>query len=174
MRDEARGAYAAMLRTRYGERVRQYRSSLGERICVERMHENQPLGTHFYVCGPEQMAESFLSAALAMGWPEQNLHVERFAAPPVGLAFRVRLDRSGVEVDVGEHESMLDAIERAGVQAPFLCRGGACGACETRVIACTGDISHNDHYLGPEDRIAGKKIMICVSRLKGGELVLDL
>jgi len=174
MRDEARGVYAAMLRERYGDRIRLYRSVAQERISIDRILESQPLGTHFYVCGPEQMTDPFLDDARALGWPEQNLHVERFTAPPSGERFRARLAKSGIEVEVGEHESLLDAIERAGVQAPFLCRGGVCGACEARVLGCTGKLSHNDHYLGQEDRESGGKIMICVSRLKGPELVLDL
>ena len=53
-------------------------------------------------------------------------------------------------------------------------RGGACGQCETNVISCDGTLEHNDHFLEPEDKASGRKIMICVSRLKGQEIVLDL
>jgi hypothetical protein len=45
---------------------------------------------------------------------------------------------------------------------------------ETNVISCDGTLEHNDHYLEPEDKASGRKIMICVSRLKGQEIVLDL
>ena len=41
-------------------------------------------------------------------------------------------------IRVTEHQSMLDAIEAAGVEAPYMCRGGACGECETEVLACEG------------------------------------
>ena len=46
--------------------------------------------------------------------------------------------------------------------------------CETNVIAADGALEHNDHYLEPEDKASGKKIMICVSRIKGREIELDL
>jgi hypothetical protein len=42
------------------------------------------------------------------------------------------------------------------------------------VLGCDGAIEHNDHYLEPEDKASGKKIMICVSRIKGREISLDL
>ncbi len=73
-----------------------------------------------------------------------------------------------------EHQSLLEAIEAAGVDAPFLCRGGSCGQCETAVLGCDGVLIHNDHYLSAEERQARAKIMICVSRAESGHLVLDL
>jgi ferredoxin len=86
----------------------------------------------------------------------------------------VRLARSGLEIRVGEHESMLEAIEAAGVEPDYLCRGGVCGQCETAIVACDGVVEHNDHYLSEDERSAGKKVMICMSRFRGRELVLDL
>jgi ferredoxin len=41
---------------------------------------------------------------------------------------------------VGEHQSILEAIEEAGVDAPYMCRGGACGQCETGVVSCDGSL----------------------------------
>jgi len=76
-------------------------------------------------------------------------------------------------IEVGEHESLLEAIERAGVDAPYLCRGGACGQCETNVLEKDGKIIHRDHWLEPEEHASGEKIMPCVSRFEGKTLVLD-
>jgi ferredoxin-NADP reductase len=174
MRDAACGAHAERLRAVFGERMRLYRSSAQERIPVASLLERRPLGTHVYVCGPGRMIEAVLGCARAAGWPGENVHVERFLAPPGGAPFRVRLARSGITVEVGEHQSILEAIEAAGVEPPNLCRGGACGQCETTVVSCDGALLHNDHYLGRRDRESGRRIMICVSRLRGRELVVDL
>jgi ferredoxin-NADP reductase len=174
MRDAARGAYAERLKAAFGERVQLYRNSEDERIPVASLLERQPLGTHLYVCGPERMIEAVLDGARAAGWPNENVHAERFVGPPGGAPFLVRLARAGITVQVGEHQSVLEAIEAAGVEPPYLCRGGACGQCETTVVSCDGSLLHNDHYLSPRDRESGIKIMICVSRLRGRELVVDL
>jgi ferredoxin len=72
-------------------------------------------------------------AAAAGRLAASHVHCEHFgSALSGGEAFRAFLARSGIEVEVGEDESLLDAIERAGVAAPCLCRGGACGVCATR------------------------------------------
>ena len=98
---------------------------------------------------------------------------ERTGAALVGgEAFRAFLAKSGIEVQVGEDESLLDAIERAGVAAPCLCRGGACGVCAAPLLE--GEAEHRDHFLSPAERESGRLIMPCVSRAKGGRLVLDL
>ena len=72
---------------------------------------------------------------------------------------------------VGAHQSLLEALEQAGIAAPWLCRGGACGQCETDVIACDGTIDHHDHWLEPQER--ARKIMPCVSRFRGTLLTID-
>jgi ferredoxin len=120
------------------------------------------------------MIDGVLKAGIEAGWPEQNLHSERFLSSQPGKPFTVELVRSGKSVHVGHHESMLEAIETAGVDAPFLCRGGACGQCETAVVACEGKLLHQDIYLTDEEKAAGGKVMICVSRFEGKTLHLDL
>ena len=96
-----------------------------------------------------------------------------FAAPPVGHPFDVCLARTGLAVHVPSERSLLEALEAVGVEAPSLCRGGVCGECETGVLELEGELLHNDHWLSPEDRAAGRKIMPCVSRARCTRLVLD-
>jgi dimethylamine monooxygenase subunit B len=98
---------------------------------------------------------------------------EEFLAPGTGLPFEVQLAASGLKVTVGTTQSLLEAIEAAGVDAPYLCRGGACGQCETNVHQCDGTILHRDHWLTPEEQALNTKIMPCVSRFEGRTLVID-
>lgn len=175
IRTHDRGAYCKELLARYGpHRVKIYCDAEGAMMPLARLLESQPLGTHLYVCGPSGMIDGVLKAGFEAGWPEQNLHSERFLAPLPGKPFTIDLVRSGKSVHVGHHDSMLEAIEAAGVDAPFLCRGGACGQCETAVTACDGKLLHNDVYLTDEEKAAGRKVMICVSRFEGKTLHLDL
>lgn len=174
VRSLSRGAYCQKLFERYGDRVNIYRSDYGNRLALDSLLVNQPLGTHLYVCGPEAMIDWVLDTARAQGWPAENLHSEQFGAPPVGQAFTVKLARSNREIHVGPQQSILEALEEHGVDAPFLCRGGACGQCETRVLAHDGELQHNDHYLTDDERRRGEKIMICMSRITGSNLTLDL
>ena len=174
LRSETLGAFAAELPARFGQRVRLYASERQERLHIHDIIRHQPIGTHLYVCGPERLIDMVLGDAAAAGWPSSSLHAERFLAPAGGEPFTVRLARAGVTAEVGEDETLLEAIERSGVDAPYSCRGGVCGECELGVVSAEGTLDHRDHYLSPEAKAEGGKIMPCVSRLKGRELVLDL
>jgi dimethylamine monooxygenase subunit B len=133
----------------------------------------QPLGTHLYVCGPEGLMDMALAAARSHGWPGSKLHSESFGAPHAGGApFVAILKRSGLEIHVAEDQTLLEAIEAAGLEPPCLCRGGACGQCQTEVVE--GEPEHRDHYLDAAEHADNRSIMICVSRAKGDRIVLDL
>ncbi|WP_295559728.1 PDR/VanB family oxidoreductase [uncultured Hyphomicrobium sp.] len=174
VRSLGEGAYCRLLQTHYGSRIHVYAQDNGELVPLERVLGSQPLGAHVYVCGPKPMIDWALRTATLAGWPDENIHSEQFAAPPAGKPFAVKLARSEREITVGGHQSILEALEQEGIDAPFLCRGGACGQCETGVSACDGYIEHNDHYLTDAEKASGKKIMICMSRISGDSITLDL
>ncbi|WGD28855.1 PDR/VanB family oxidoreductase [Ancylobacter sp. WKF20] len=133
----------------------------------------QPLGTHLYTCGPESLMGAVLGQAQALGWPKVRLHSESFGgAVAGGEPFIAVLKRSGIEVAVDAETGLLDAIEAAGVEAPCLCRGGACGQCLIEVA--DGVPEHRDHFLDAEERASNRFIMTCVSRSRTPRLVLDL
>jgi ferredoxin-NADP reductase len=173
VRNDAVASYADVLRQRHGKRVHVYRDDNGEKLDLPRLLSEQPLGTHLYVCGPSGMIDWVRKTAAQAGWPAETVHFEHFAAPQPGKPFDVTLTVSGIGIRVGEHESLLEAIEAAGLDPPYLCRGGVCGQCETNVISYDGKFLHNDHWLSEEDRRSGCKIMPCVSRFEGKSLVLE-
>lgn len=132
----------------------------------------QPLGTHLYVCGPHSLMEAVTATAAALGWPKGKVHKESFGGDVSGLPFRAVLAKSGLEVEVGANQTLLEAVEAAGIAAPCLCRGGACGECVTPVIE--GEVEHRDDFLSDQEKAAGTLIMTCVSRARGPRLVIDL
>lgn len=146
-------------------------SAEGSRLDLEALLSCQPIGTHLYVCASDKMISTVLNSAEALGWPHDALHSEEFLAPAPGEPFEVFCARSHKTLTVGAHQSLLEALEQAGIAAPWLCRGGACGQCETDVIACDGTIDHHDHWLEPQER--ARKIMPCVSRFRGTLLTID-
>ncbi|WP_371169011.1 PDR/VanB family oxidoreductase [Aliiroseovarius sp. 2305UL8-7] len=172
-RSQELGAYVDILSYKYPNQVHIYYDDQNQAIDLEHLLAGQPLGTHTYVCGPKGMIDWVHATASAAGWPDNNVHSEEFLAPQPGKPFEVRLCKSDKTIMVGENESLLEAMEREGVQAPFLCRGGACGQCETDVVEADGEFIHRDHWLDEDEHSSGKKIMPCVSRFVGKSLVLD-
>lgn len=136
----------------------------------------QPVGTHFYCCGPGPMIEAFESTCASLG--HEHVHVERFAAapPPAAAAsasaYELRLRRSGRTLRVDPATPLLDTVLAAGIDVPFSCREGICGACETPVLA--GTVAHRDNVLSVAEQRANCSMMLCVSHANCEVLELDL
>lgn len=172
-RTPARMAFCEDLRAIAGPRLATWIGSAGGRLDLSAAIGDWRPGRQIYVCGPLGMIEATRSAARARGWPSAALHAEAFgAAPATGRGFTVELARSGKTVTVAPGQSILDRLFAVGVMPSFDCRRGACGACLTRVVA--GQPDHHDTCLTAEERAAGEFMTVCVSRSKGGHLVLDL
>jgi dimethylamine monooxygenase subunit B len=172
-RSKPLGTYMNRLAEHHRDRAHFYFDDQKQVVDLQRILSMQPIGTHLYVCGPKGMINWVLGSAQKMGWPTKALHSEEFLAPGTGTSFDVTLAASKKSITVGTSQSLLEAMEAAGVDAPYMCRGGACGQCETNVIACDGTLLHRDHWLTPEEHAAGQKIMPCVSRFEGKNLTID-
>ncbi|ABB06119.1 PDR/VanB family oxidoreductase [Burkholderia lata] len=131
-------------------------------------------GTHLYVCGPTGLIEATLAVARRLGWRDDALHSERFAAAvPSGsdAPFEVRLATSGRVLNVPAGASILDTLIEAGLDPLYDCRRGDCGVCTVRLL--DGEPDHRDICLTDEEH-AGGSFCPCVSRAKSAGLVLDL
>lgn len=132
--------------------------------------------TLVYCCGPEPLLAAVESACAS--WPRGALQVERFKPRERGsrtegaAPYTIVLARSGVEVEAPAGQSVLEAMETAGLPADNSCRQGICGTCETKVIAGAPD--HRDSLLSDTERAENATMMICVGRSLSSRLVLDL
>jgi len=146
----------------------------GAPLDLARVAREAPTGAHAYCCGPAPMISAFETAFSF--WPASMRHVEHFSAPSIvwqeGGAFSVLLARTQRKLEVPADRSILSVVREAGIDATASCEQGICGACETRVLG--GQPEHRDMLLSAEERAAGKSMMICCSRSKSAELVLDL
>ncbi len=86
--------------------------------------------------------------------------------------FSVWLQRRGRRVPIPPGETILDCLLALNLDLAYSCQQGVCGTCETRVLAGTPD--HQDMVLSEAEQAAGDRIMICCSRAKTAQLVLDL
>jgi ferredoxin len=129
-------------------------------------------GALVYACGPERMLTALGDLVPAA---DDRLRVEYFTAPQIeyepGGPFRIRLDRTGLELDVSAEESVLDVMRAAGVEVLSDCEEGICGSCETHVVE--GEVDHRDFVLTAQEKAAGDCLMVCVSRAACPLLVLD-
>jgi ferredoxin-NADP reductase len=159
-------AYIEELQQRLGSRLHTYSC----RPDLSSILRGRPLGSHLYTCGPQPLLDAVRQQAKALGWPQSRVHWEAFSAAQPGQPFDLELVRSGRHLRVGAEQSLLEALESAGLQVPNLCRGGVCGQCMTRHVH--GEIEHRDHFLSPAEQ--AEFLMPCVSRGCSPCVSLDL
>ncbi len=130
-----------------------------------------PSGAHIYCCGPQGLMEAVKD--MSGHWPSGTVHFESFGVDArleaSNQPFQVRL-ASGAVFEVGAHESILEALRERGIRVSSSCESGTCGSC--RVGLLEGEAEHRDMVLSEEEQCAN--IMVCVSRAKTPELLLDL
>ncbi|MEV0897204.1 PDR/VanB family oxidoreductase [Actinoplanes sp. NPDC049802] len=158
------------LTSSYGDQVFLYPEDTHGLMDLDALLDGSAPDTLVYCCGPESLLR-------AVEQRRHPVHLERFtpeerAQPVPDRAFDVDLERSGLTVTVPADRSVLDVLERAGVEVLSSCREGTCGTCETAVL--DGVVDHRDSLLSEDERAAHDTMFICVSRAVGDRLVLDL
>ncbi|MBL8521311.1 MAG: 2Fe-2S iron-sulfur cluster binding domain-containing protein [Betaproteobacteria bacterium] len=145
-----------------------------QRLDIAAIVAGAPANAVFYVCGPGRLVDAVLHEASKRGFSSDRVRVERFASTPSDedRPLTVKLARSGLTLRVTAQESVLDAIEKAGIDAPSSCRNGQCGSCAVKVLA--GQPEHRDVALKDRERDQAGLMCICVSRARTYALTLDL
>jgi vanillate O-demethylase ferredoxin subunit len=137
--------------------------------------DTAPQDSHVYVCGPAGMIDAVKRSALSKGIPPQRIHYELFKpeTPASGdKPFEVELRSTGQVIQVGADQSIIKALELAGLDVLYDCQRGDCGICQCGVISGIPD--HRDVILSDQEKASNKVMQICVSRAKSERLVLDL
>ncbi|MDZ5456848.1 PDR/VanB family oxidoreductase [Azohydromonas lata] len=129
-------------------------------------------GAHIYCCGPRGLMDAVRD--MAGHWPSKNVHFESFneggGMHPDDKPFTVTVAKTGQHFEVPVGKTILSVLRDHGCTVPSSCESGTCGTCRTKLVS--GEADHRDMVLMPEEMES--QIMICVSRAKGGELVIDL
>jgi CDP-4-dehydro-6-deoxyglucose reductase len=87
------------------------------------------------------------------------------------MAFYITIANNGRRFDAQDGESILSAALRQGVNLPYGCKAGACGACKARIIAGNIVISpHSPAALTQDDRTQGWTLL-CSSHAQSDTIV---
>ncbi|GAA1776026.1 ferredoxin--NADP reductase [Actinomadura chokoriensis] len=130
-------------------------------------------GRQAFVCGPEVFMDLVTDTFTGLG---MRVHVERFfslegdpfeepeAAEDTGDAGEVEVEMDGETRTVPwpKSDRLLDALLRAGVDAPFSCREGNCSACAC--IRLEGEVTLDANTVLDEQDLADGLILACQAR----------
>ena len=110
-----------------------------------------------FICGPDPYLAVVREALGRLGVPGSRVHVERFlslaenpfevvAVPDGGPAatLSVTLDGATTLLPWPAGTRMLDVLIEAGLDAPYSCRQGICGACACQLTGGEVEMAHNE------------------------------
>ncbi|GFJ96424.1 hypothetical protein Prum_100660 [Phytohabitans rumicis] len=116
-------------------------------------------GRDAFVCGPEPFVAVACRSLEAVGLPADRIHIERWdstvdvSGEPVATA-EVDLDGQVRRLPWPAQTRLLDLLIAAGLNPPYSCRQGTCGACACRVVSGEVELVHNE-VLEDEDFAEG-------------------
>ena len=119
--------------------------------------------TEMYMCGPIRLMDAVRRDWVDHELPEPNLRFETFGNSGAWAAedFVVHIPPLDRSVRVGTGQSMLDALEDAGVDVMWDCRKGECGLCQVEVL----DVERPDRppRRVPQPAAEGRRTPPCAS-----------
>ena len=158
-----------------GGTISLHSSAAGTRLDVAARLAGAESNTLVYCCGPERLMLAVEEATAA--WPEGSVRFEWFAprsrpADDRSGSFEVVCQASGVTLTVPPDKTVLATLNDAGIFVPCSCEQGICGTCEVRVLG--GEVDHRDSIQSQAERVANQSMMVCVSRARSPQLLLDI
>lgn len=147
---------------------------------------------HFMVCGPTPFMKLVVETLEEMGVSPEEIQTERFQSladeplesmlsHPVSEISSDACESSSLTVEVsGEthhllvrsDETLLSAIERAGVVVPYSCREGSCGSCMGKLLE--GEVEMDVTDALSERELQRGYVLTCQARPRSAQLRLDI
>ena len=115
--------------------------------------------TSVFMCGPDAMYRFVRKELESLGFDETKIRQERNSVGDRKVSeirtFRltVHIRDAVYELDAANNETLITALERAGIPAVVRCRNGSCGFCHSRVL-------NGEYFIAKENdfrRAADKK-----------------
>ena len=110
-----------------------------------------------FLCGPDPYMAVVRQALAQLGVPAQRIHIERFLslaenpfeeqqpdADSMAASLEVSLDGEKRVLAWPAGTRMLDVLIDEGLDAPYSCRQGICGACACQLTAGEVKMAHNE------------------------------
>lgn len=140
----------------------------------------------YYLCGPEEMIVHVNEVLTTFGVPKDKIHFELFTTPVLLVENNTTksetfsgtsqvtalLDGEVVKIELsGTGKSILDALDQAGMDVPFSCKGGVCCTCKAKIIE--GSAAMNINYALTDEEVANGYILTCQAHPTSAVLKID-
>ncbi|MFN5911320.1 MAG: 2Fe-2S iron-sulfur cluster-binding protein [Bacteroidota bacterium] len=139
----------------------------------------------YFLCGPEEMIIATVDVLNFFGVPEKKIHFELFTPPVLmkqekespntfsGISHvKVILDGDVTQLDLSaKGKTILEAVEAAGLDAPYSCKGGVCSSCRAKVLI--GNAVMTNNYSLTDEEVKKGYILTCQAHPATEELTVS-
>ncbi len=119
-------------------------------ISAEILNEFAGEDTSVFLCGPDAMYRFVRGELEGLGFPAERIRQERNSVgnrqvgEPEVFKLTVRIRDDVRTIGARSDETLITALERAGIPAVVRCRSGVCGFCHSRLVS-------GECYIAPEN-----------------------
>lgn len=140
----------------------------------------------YYICGPEELIMQVSESLQSNGADKKNIHFELFTTPVQSIQAAPKAESSftgnakiKVISDDEEYEfelasngiNILDASMKAGVDAPFSCKGAVCCTCKAKILE--GEAIMDMNYALSEGEVEQGYILTCQAHPASQKLTIS-
>jgi ring-1,2-phenylacetyl-CoA epoxidase subunit PaaE len=135
----------------------------------------------FYLCGPEQMINTVTAVLKEKSIPESAIKFELFSTSSKENAIDIsKTDHAKVTVmvdgdqttfEMSSKQTILEAVLKQGIDAPYSCQGGICSSCLARITSGSAQMKKNSILTDSE--IAEGLILTCQAHPTSSEIFID-
>ena len=134
----------------------------------------------YYLCGPEEMIKTCSEVLKDHGAQEDQIRFELFTSSQEGslnelhegfTELTVTLDDETETFLMPQTSSVLEAVLKHGMDAPFSCQGGICSTCIARKSGGNAEMRKNQ--ILTDDEIAEGLILTCQAHPSSPKLSID-
>ncbi|WP_181902111.1 ferredoxin--NADP reductase [Thalassotalea euphylliae] len=141
---------------------------------------NLPGYSHYFLCGPSGFMETVHQTLTQLDVAPQCIHRESFGggqtvwSATASQSAKLKIELSGAQhtIEVKANESLLAAMLRAKLDAPFSCEEGVCGSCQCELVSGEARMVEN-LFLTDEEQAEGK-ILSCQAVAQSSQLAIKL
>lgn len=154
-----------------------------ERSTVNYLLKNKFGGRNYdsyFLCGPEDMIKALTALLVEKGVDKNNIRFELFTTSEEGslkeahdgfTEITVTLDDETQTFTMPQTSSILDAVLKHGLDAPFSCQGGICSTCIARMSGGKAEMRKNQILTDSE--IEEGLILTCQAHPSTSSLKID-
>lgn len=140
----------------------------------------------YFICGPEQMIIEVADVLKFFGVAESKIHFELFTTPVLmkphetnvtsnfegSSKVKVILDSEVAEFELpAKGKTLLEAVEKAGMDAPYSCKGGVCSSCRAKILK--GSAMMTTNFSLTDEDIKKGYILTCQAHPTSEELTIS-